>query len=241
MTKLKRSLLQIACLTIGSIASAIGSVKYPIAFAAGCQFPNLAAIVRHDHSTGYGKAPVKIIVDSLGGQSDIAFAKAVVSSLEDLRRTNVYSISSVAIASNESSWNAATDFINNSGEYDEFVMLDSAFMSGGAPKYKSALTTYKNAHISPNEIMIIDPFPPIADRASFVQITEKGPIQSTALLVEIAATLLADPGLSASTEFMSYARNMSEIQREQRPPSDSELRLRNSLVADCINTISLNK
>lgn len=120
------------------------------------------------------------------------------------------------------------------GSHQIVLILDSEFMIGEIPKYNGILSTFRFHRFDPDEIMIIDPFPPTWDQPAVVQINDEVGAQNAIYLIEIALSLLIHPDLTSSAEFHSYETlAMSEIGPGQHV-SDQFLEMRKRLILDCI-------
>ncbi len=120
------------------------------------------------------------------------------------------------------------------GPHQIVLILDSEFMIGDIPKYNGILSTFRFHRFRPDEIMIIDPFPPTWNQPAIVQINDEVGAQNAIYLIEIALSLLILPDLTSSEDFHRYEMlAMSEIGPGQ-DVSDQFLQMRKRLILDCI-------
>lgn len=201
---------------------------------ADCQYPDIVRML----SAAPSSEGLNLAILPAGTTSK-GFVGAITNALSDLRRTDPGLMQHVDIVSSEYGGSVERDYADAQNKYDLFIVVDSEFMLVNYPKYNALLDYYKDKDLGPDSILVVDRYLLRNKSAAFAQVTAKYDAEGAALFVEIAAAVVAHPGLMESEPFLKYGGLASDYiamswNNPKRPSADAIGKAREEVISDCV-------
>jgi hypothetical protein len=201
---------------------------------ADCEYPDVVRIL----SAAPNSQGLNLVLLPAGTTSK-AFVQTIENALSELRRTDPGLMQHVVIGSLEYGDSVEQKYADARHKYDLLVVVDSEFMLGKLPKYNAIFDYYKDKALGPDSILVVDRYLSRNKSAAFAQVTAKYDAEGAALFVEIAAAVVAHPGLMWSEPFLKYGGLASDYiamsrNNPKRPSADAIGRARKEVITDCV-------